>query len=229
MGQRRDEIKKNPTRFSFRRPRHTLKNRQDPEQVAAATVRIAELKRRAAAGEIVLLFQDESEARTHPYLARTWAPVGADLRVEAPGQSKRVAMLGVREHSTGEMTVVTSRSKKSIDFIGMLEVLDRKFGPEPQLHRKPTVMVIDNGPIHTSKLSAKALAERATWLTTEWLPKYTPELNDIERDWKHLKEKEIANTCVDGCPERLEALLNEGIANVNARRLSRLTVQREAA
>jgi hypothetical protein len=38
--------------------------------------------------------RDESEALTHPYLARAWAKRGADLRVPAPGQSKKVAMTG---------------------------------------------------------------------------------------------------------------------------------------
>jgi hypothetical protein len=51
-------------------------------------------KRQAEAGDIVLLCGDESEALTHPYLARAWAKAGADLRVPAPGQAKKVAMLG---------------------------------------------------------------------------------------------------------------------------------------
>jgi hypothetical protein len=42
----------------------------------------------------VLLFADESEALTHPYLARAWAKRGADLRVPAPGQAKKVALMG---------------------------------------------------------------------------------------------------------------------------------------
>ena len=49
------------------------------------------------------------------------------------------------------------------------------------------VLVEDNGPIHTSKLSLAALAARAHWLTVEWLPKYAPELNDIEVVWHDLK------------------------------------------
>jgi hypothetical protein len=32
---------------------------------------------------------------THPYLAQVWARRGADLRIPAPGQSAKVAMLGV--------------------------------------------------------------------------------------------------------------------------------------
>ena len=45
------------------------------------------------------------------------------------------------------------------------------------------MLVEDNGPIHTSKMSPAALAARAHWLTVEWLSKYAPELNDIERVW----------------------------------------------
>ena len=37
-------------------------------------------KQQAEAGDIVLLYGDESEALTHPYLARAWAKSGADLR-----------------------------------------------------------------------------------------------------------------------------------------------------
>ena len=37
------------------------------------------LKAQAEAGDIVLLFGDESEALTHPYLAHAWAKQGADL------------------------------------------------------------------------------------------------------------------------------------------------------
>jgi transposase len=55
-------------------------------------------KQQAEAGDIILLYGDESEALTHPYLARAWAKSGADLRVPAPGQAKKVAMLGSFDH-----------------------------------------------------------------------------------------------------------------------------------
>ena len=56
----------------------------------------------------------------------------------------------------------------------------RLFGPQPGQQAKPVVLVEDNGPIHTSKCSLAVLAARAHWLTVEWLPKYAPELNEIE-------------------------------------------------
>ena len=58
---------------------------------------------------------------------------------------------------------------------------------------KPVVLVEDNGPIHTSKRSLAARAARAHWLTVEWLPKYTPELNAIEVVWHDLKAFHLAH------------------------------------
>src|ERR671920_309925 len=91
-----------PKGFAWRRPRHTLKGRQDAATVEASRQHLADLKTPAAAGAIDLVFLDESEALTHPYLARCWARRGSDLRIQAPAQAKKQAMLGafdpVRRH-----------------------------------------------------------------------------------------------------------------------------------
>lgn len=141
----------------------------------------------------MLLYGDESEALTHPYLARAWAKSGADLRVPAPGQAKKVAMLGSLDHVSRQMIVQTSATKRSSDFVAHLQQLDAAYGPKPGREAKPVVLVEDNGPIHTSKLSRTALADRAHWLTVEWLPKYAPELNDIEPAWRDLKAHHLAH------------------------------------
>jgi hypothetical protein len=132
------------------------------------------LKAQAEAGDIVLLFGDESEALTHPYLAQAWAKRGADLRVPAPGQAAKVAMLGVLDWARRDLVVRTSRTKRSSDFIALLAELDRRWGPSPGEVMRPVVLVLDNGPIHTSKAARAALADAAHWLTVEWLPKYAP-------------------------------------------------------
>ena len=150
-------------------------------------------KAQAAAGDIVLLFSDESEALTHPYLARAWAKRGADLRVPAPGQSKKVAMMGTLDWAKRKLIVTTSYTKRSTDFIAHLQVLDFLYGPKPGMPTKQVVIVLDNGPIHVSKVTMAALAERAHWLTVEWLPKYAPELNDIEVVWGDLKARHLAH------------------------------------
>jgi hypothetical protein len=79
--------------FRWRRPRRTLKGRQIADEIERVGLRLQLRKAQAEAGDIVLLYGDESEALTHPYLARAWAKRGADLRVPAPGQAKKVAMM----------------------------------------------------------------------------------------------------------------------------------------
>ena len=102
-------------------------------------------------------------------------------------------MLGSFDCITRQLIVHTSPTKRSSDFIAHLEQLDRLYGPKPGQPAKPVVLVEDNGPIHTSKLSRAALAARAHWLTVEWLPKYAPELNDIEAVWRDLKAHYLAH------------------------------------
>ena len=170
-----------------------MKGRQVADAIHRVGLRLALRKAQARAGDIVLLFADESEALTHPYLARAWAKRGADLRVPAPGQAKKVAMMGALDHAARRLIVTTSRTKRSADFIALLEKLDALYGPKPGQSIKPVVIVLDNGPIHTSKATTAALAARAHWLTIEWLPRYAPELNDIEVVWRNLKTGHLAH------------------------------------
>ena len=57
----------------------------------------------------MLLFAAESKALTHPYLARAWDKRGADLLVEAPGQAKRIAMMGALDWRDRGLIVATSK------------------------------------------------------------------------------------------------------------------------
>lgn len=176
------------------------------------------LKAQAEAGDIVLLFGDESEALTHPYLAHAWAKRGADLRVPAPGQAAKVALLGVLDWTRRDLIVHTSRSKRSSDFIAFLEILDRRYGPAPDRDpQRPVVLVLDNGPIHTSKATRAALAARQHWLTVEWLPKYAPELNDIEEVWRDLKRHHLAHQTFLNA-DHLDGAIHNAVESLNKER-----------
>ena len=179
-------------------------------------MRLRLLRQQAVAGDVVLLFGDESEVLTHPYLAHSWAERGADLRVPAPGQARRRALLGVLDHGSGELIVHVSASKRSTDFIALLEKLDHRYGPKPGRKVMPVVLVLDHGPIHTSKLTRTALATRS-WLTVEWLPKYAPQLNDIERSWRDLKRHFPAHRTFPSV-EHLEFAIKHAIIELNRER-----------
>lgn len=190
-------------------------------------LRLRLLRQQAEAGDIVLLFGDESEALTHPYLAHAWAKRGADLRIPAPGQARKRALLGVLEHGTCELIVHVSASKRSTDFIALLEKLDVRYGPKPGQTAVPVVLVLDNGPIHTSKLTDTALAKRA-WLTIEWLPKYAPELNDIEHSWRDLKRHFLAHRTFRSV-EHLEADIEQAIRDLNRERQHHMCLDQRIA
>ena len=116
-------------------------------------------------------------------------------------------MLGSLDHVTRQLIVHTSPSKRSTDFVAHLEQLDEFYGPKPSRPAKPVVLVEDNGPIHVSKQSLAALAARAHWLTVEWLPKYAPELNDIEAVWRDLKAHHLAHQTFTDAADLDQAIL----------------------
>ena len=180
-------------------------------------VRLALRQAQADAGDIVLLYADESEALTHPYLAHAWAQQGADMRVNAPGQSRKVALMGALDAGTGELIVSTSPTKVSADFIALLRRLDWRYGPKPGCERPPVVLVLDNGPIHTSKASRAALAERP-WITVEWLPRYAPELNAIERSWRDLKRHHLAHRTFKDAAD-LTCAIHAAVKRLNTERM----------
>jgi transposase len=187
--------------------------------VERSGLRLQLMKQQALAGDIVLLFADESEALTHPYLARAWAKRGADLRVEAPGHAQKIAMMGALDFVSRQLTVVTSQTKRSADFIALLEQLDRSHGPRPGAACKAAIIVLDNGPIHASKATRAALAERKHWLTPEWMAKYAPELSDIEREWKTLKAHHLAHKTFNNRDD-LKITIDANIHAINATRKS---------
>ena len=174
------------------------------------------LKQQALAGDIVLLHADESEALTHPYLAYAWAKKGADLRVAAPGQSRKVAMLGALNVVTADLVVHTAKTKKSADFVDFLKLIDALYGPKPGRTALRIVVVLDNGPIHTSKETRKALEARP-WLEVEWMPKYAPELNEIERTWRDLKQHFLAHQTFRSV-EELDESIRRAVQDLNRER-----------
>ena len=196
-----------------------MKGRQVADEVDRIGLRLQLRKAQAKAGDIVLLYADESEALTHPYLARAWAERGADLRVPAPGQARKVAIMGALDWVSRKLIVTTSTTKRSTDFIALLQTLDGLYGPKPGVAIKPVVMVLDNGPIHVSKATAAALKARAHWLTVEWLPKYAPELNAIEPVWGDLKAHHLAHQTFAN-PQALVNTIHAAIADLNAKPIS---------
>src|SRR5216683_316405 len=149
-----------------------------------------------------------------------WVTPSAPLLIAAPLFSDRGPFSSVLSRTTSDPPFNTSATKRSSDFIAFLGRLDASYRPCPARQHKPVVLVLDNGPIHTSKASRAALSAR-DWLTVEWLPKYAPELNDIECSWRDLKGHFLAHqTFADA--DHLERAIHKAIADMNVERQSLL-------
>jgi hypothetical protein len=116
-----------------------LVGRQEAQAVERSGVRLSLLRQQAEAGDIDLLYLDESEVLTHPYLARCWAPRGTDLRIPAPGQARRRALLGAWDPVERRLLVHTSATKRSTDFITLLDTIGAAYGTTERT--RPLVVV----------------------------------------------------------------------------------------
>ena len=114
-------------------------------------------------------------------------------------------------------------SARVASLLGSLDYVTRQLivhtSPEPGQPAKAVVLIEDNGPFHTSKLSLAALAARAHWLTVEWLPKFAPELNDVEVVWHDLKAHHLAHqTFAD--PDALNQAIHHAVEALNTERMA---------
>lgn len=75
---------------------------------------------------------------------------------------------------------------------------------------------LNNGLIHTRKASRAALADRP-WLTVELLPRYAPELNNIERNWRDLKRHHLTH-CTFKDTADLTAAIHVAVRQPNKKR-----------
>ena len=151
-------------------------------------------QQQAEAGDIILLDGDESEALTHPYLARAWRRQ-ARICVCRPRAGQNVALLLARSRIRA-LVVHISPSKPITDFS---PISTNSTGSIAQIPAAPHYRWFFRvqWPHPHQQTRDGALATRAHRLTVEWLPKYAPELNDIEPVWRDLKAHHLAHHTFD--------------------------------
>jgi len=128
-------------------------------------------------------YQDETHVETNPYLAKQWHRIGRQQRIASVGVNRRVTVFGSRESRGRGRVEVVCGGQDSACFAQYLAALD-------QWHTatgREVFLVLDHASCHTSAASGRALAERAAWLHLIWLAKYSPHLNEKEREWRYLK------------------------------------------
>jgi DDE superfamily endonuclease len=138
----------------------------------------------AEPGRLHLVYLDECEVHTHPHLAKVWRKQGCPLKVPAAGADRKFVVFGAVDYASGRIVHQRSDQKGEVAFMAFLDHLAQTLPAE-----EPLVVVLDNAGYHKSVELRAWWQQHAGHFHPFWLPAYTPQLNLIERLWRHLKDK----------------------------------------
>ena len=169
-------------RWRWRRTRRRTGKPPVPPRVRAARKALARLHAHEQAGRCDLFYGDESGFCLQPTLGRCWQPPGPTLSVPAQAHSSRWNVCGFLR-GDGELAHLGRAGRLGAkEFI---EAVETRLLPTL---RRPTILVLDNGPCHRSRLvKARRAAWRRRGLRLLFLPPYCPHLNRIETLWRLVK------------------------------------------
>lgn len=115
-------------------------------------------------------------------------------------------LMGAFQWTKEQVFTQAVQRKNSQTFIQFLEYLLIEQFPTQKI-----ILVMDNASYHKSKASMAVLSLFEPRVKVFWLPKYCPNLNSIERFWRHLKDLACANKLdlsVDNLAHRVEEILS---------------------
>lgn len=166
--------------FRWKRMRRSLKNKQNPESVKAGKKEVSQFQEQEDKGNIALYYFDESGVSTIPAVPYGWQLAGETVKLPSH-RSRRLNILGFcnRQNDFYYETV-----EGWVDSDHVINCFDN-FADSLA---KPTIVIVDNASMHTSKkFKAKLVEWEKKRLTVHYLPTYSPELNLIEIVWRFLK------------------------------------------
>lgn len=167
-------------KMSWHRFRRITHKRPEPSEYTQKKAALETLKKLEDEGHIALYYLDESGFSLTPSIPYGWQPIGETLEIPSR-RSRTLNVLGLMSRKGELESYVSQQSVNSDVVIACIEA----FFPEVE---KPTVVVIDKAPIHTSYAMQDKVREwRQRGLYIFELPSYSPELNLIEILWRFMK------------------------------------------
>lgn len=132
----------------------------------------------------ILYCEDEANVSLTAFLGKTWAPRGETPRVKVTGKRGGLAALSAISPRGHLFFMLYEKRITSVEVISFLKQLIE------QHKRRHVVVVMDQAPPHTSKMTQGYLTSQKR-LHVFHLPKYSPDWNPDEKVWNHLKHEEL--------------------------------------
>lgn len=153
-----------------------------------------------------LHYQDETHLETNPAVRQVWHRRGEQPTLPAAGTNRRLTVFGsVEALGRGRIEVLQAR-QDSAGFARYLAALDARH----EATARTMILVLDNGPCHTSTATQRALAARREWLEVIPLARSSPHLNPKEHEWRCLKRDHRTQLA-----DSLRAFVDEMVAGLH--------------
>ncbi|WP_311947051.1 IS630 family transposase [Halomonas piscis] len=169
--------------FSFKRIRHSLKERRNETDFRNTQGLIKVLQQWEDLGDHELYYFDESGFSQSSSVPYAWSPVGEPCEITAYSHSRRLNVLGFLSRA-GKLVYHTTTESVTTQIV--IEAFDQFVAQkDPDTF---AVVVLDNASMHRSKAFRRKILE---WMSHRvhlvYLSAYSPELNLIEILWRQMK------------------------------------------
>ena len=174
--------------FSYKKPKGVPAKANAKEQTKFLR------KYRRAKGYGLVYFADSTHPMLGPVLTSAWSKRGEETFVKTSSGRQRVNVNGAIELTKQDVIMRTCKTVNKRSMSELLRAIRRKNPDEKYLY-----IVLDNAPYNRAR-SLKSLAKKLK-IKILYLPPYSPNLNPIERLWKFMKKKLLANRYYESLEE----------------------------
>ncbi len=166
--------------LTWKRVRKSLKNKRNEQAYEEAFNMIVELLEQEQCGKVDVFFYDESGFDLQPCVPYAWQVKGEQIELPT-SRSKKLNVLGFINKECQLESFVFEGTVNSNVVVGCFDEFLKTIN-------KPTYILIDNAPTHTSDLFLERKKEwEKNGLFIKNISAYSPELNIIEILWRKIK------------------------------------------
>lgn len=135
----------------------------------------------------MILFSDEAGIKLEPTLGSVWSLKGQQPKIPSNSSWTRVNLTGFVDPIRGTIMVNTMPKGNSENFVKQLELV-----LEAYIDKRMITLYVDNARWHKTVLVKEWVLANPS-IKIEFLPKYAPDVNPIERHWWFLRKATTQN------------------------------------
>ena len=190
----------------WKRIRKSLRSKRNEAAFQCSKKQVEALILKEKNKELDLYYFDESGFSLTPCVPYAWQKIGETIEIPS-SRSKQFNVLGFVNRDCKFESIVVEGSVTTAVVIACIDSFASKL-------KKPTTLIVDNAPTHTShEFEAQIERWSELGLTIKPISSYSPELNIIEIVWRKIKYEWLPFSAYESI-KALEESLFEVLANI---------------